>query len=141
MSEADADLANLRRAFEAFNDRFETLRRDGIEAYYAEFYDDDAVVEAAESFPAPMRHQGLDGFRAYFEEAYGPFEGVRFDVESIERHGERLMARTRVRGRFIGDPTELEVRVAIVYDMRGGRIARALVYRSPERALADLHGA
>jgi ketosteroid isomerase-like protein len=135
---ADEDLANLRRAFDAFNARFPWLKEHGIEAYYAEFYDDEAVVESADGFPAPMRHQGVDGFRTYFEEAYGPFEDVRFHVESLERHGEKLMARTRVSGRFVGDPTELEVRVAIVYDMRGGRIARALVYRSPERALADL---
>ncbi len=47
-----------------------------------------------------------------------------------------MLAVARIAGRTHDDPTRLEVRLALLYAMRGGRIAHVQVFLSPERALA-----
>jgi ketosteroid isomerase-like protein len=134
MAVSDADVEHVRRAFEEFD--IEALRGGGLKAYFERFYDDAAVVEHAEGFPVPAaRHMGSDGYAAWFEETYGPYAAVRWEVESIGAEGERVLAIARVRGHATGDPTELEVRLAMVYRMHAGRIAHVLVFLTPDLAV------
>jgi ketosteroid isomerase-like protein len=128
------DVAHVRRAFEEFD--LADLRSGGLAAYFERFYDDDAVVEHAEGFPVPSpRHIGEDDYTSWFEDTYGPYADVRWDVESVDAVGERVLAIARVRGHAHGDPTELEVRLALVYRMHAGRIAHVLVFLTPELAV------
>jgi ketosteroid isomerase-like protein len=131
---SEDDVARVREAFEAFD--LEALRDGGLPAYFERFYDEDAVVEHAEGFPVPdARHIGEDGYVQWFEDTYGAYADVRWEVESVAAEGERVLAIARVRGHVHGDPTELEVRLALVYRMHGGRIAHVLVFLTPELAV------
>jgi ketosteroid isomerase-like protein len=131
-----ADVAHVRAAFEEFD--LGSLRAGGLDAYFARFYTDDAVLEHAEGFPLPATgYAGRDGYRAWFDETYGPYAAVRWVAERVEAVGDRVVVLAWAQGRMADDPTELEVRLANVYTLRDGRIAAVHVYLSPEKAYAD----
>ena len=122
MPVSEQDVAHVRLAFEEFD--ITALRAGGLRAYVERFYDDDAVIEHAEGFPVPAaRHMGHEGYVEWFEETYGAYSDVRWEPESVVAEGERVLAIALVKGRPHGHPTELEVRVAMVYRMHRGRIA------------------
>lgn len=134
MPVTDRDVEQVRRAFETFD--IEVLRGGGLDAYFEEFYDDEAVIEHAEGFPVPApRHIGRDGYGAWFEDTYGAYDDVAWTVEDVQPVGRRVLAIARVHGRLRGDPTQLEVRLALVYAMRGHRIAQVQVFLTPDLAV------
>ena len=129
------DVETVRRLFAEWD--LDRLRSGGLRAYVERFYDDDVIVEAAEDFPiTTARHEGHDGYMAWFEANYAPYEDVHWHVESITAEGDSVVAVACVSGHVAGDATELEVRLANVYRLRDGRVAHVLVFLTPERAFA-----
>ena len=135
MPVTDADVAHVRDAYVEFNERRATFSADDLTAYFRRFYDDGAVIENVEGFPLASSYEGLDGYHRWYEESYSPYEDVRWEIVGIDAIGERVVARTWVRGRPRGEPTELEVQLGITYEMRRGRIGHVRVYLSHERAI------
>lgn len=135
MPVSDADVDHIRRAFVEFNQRYDTLRGDGLERYHAEFYAPDAVIEHVDGFPLPGRFEGLDGYREWFAESYGSYREVSWRIEEVQAAGERVVALVRVSGKPADSPVELEVALGITYEMRDGRIEYVRVYVGHERAL------
>jgi len=79
---------------------------------------------------------GSEGTRAYVEglrEVWG--ESVRSHPEHFTEHGDRVlvMARTSARGRTSG--AAVDARVAHVWTIRDGKIARFQTFRTREEAL------
>ena len=137
MAITDADIACVWRAYEEFARRFEELRTDdGLRRYHAEFYVPDAVMDNTEFFPGADPHVGVVGYQRWFQETMAPFVDVAWDVESVEVIGERVFSMAWIRGREPSDGTLLEVRLALNYTMRDGRIARIDVFLDPEKARA-----
>ena len=135
MAITDADIACVWRAYDEFTRRFEELRTDdGIRRYHAEFYVPDAVMDNTGFSPAASAHVGVDGYQQWFHETMAPFVEVEWDVESVEVIGERVFSMAWIRGREPSDGTLLEVRLALNYTMRAGRIARIEVFLDPEKA-------
>jgi ketosteroid isomerase-like protein len=132
----DADVAHVRSAYLEFNERGGVFSPDELTAYFRRYYDDDAIFENVDGFPVPTApYQGLDGYHNWYQENYSPYEDVRWEVVGMDAVGERVVARTWVRGRPRGEPTELEVQLGITYEMRRGRVAHVRVYLDHERAL------
>lgn len=129
------DLELIREFFAAFPERMAAGRRGEFEPYYSRFYSEDHVMEMPDAFPSPGAFTGLAGYRQWFDEAYGPWEDVVWTLEGLEAVGEHPVARALIRGRPVGEEVALEVRVAIVYDLRDGRICRTRTFLSYERAL------
>jgi ketosteroid isomerase-like protein len=129
------DLDLIRAFYESFPERMAAGRAGVFEPHYRRFYTDDHVMEMPDAFPAPGAFAGLDGYRQWFDEAYGPWEDVVWTLEEIEGVSGRVVTRALIQGRPAGDSTPLEVRVGIVYDLRDGRICRTRSYLSHERAL------
>jgi ketosteroid isomerase-like protein len=136
---SERDVAHVRRAFEAFD--LQALRDGALPAYFEEFYDDEAVVEPAEGFPVSAeRRVGAAGYQQWFDDAYGPYEDVRWSVDDVRAVGHCVVVLARVAGRPKGDQTELEVRLALVYRLRAGRIAHVRVFLTPDRAFEAAEG-
>jgi ketosteroid isomerase-like protein len=134
MPVSDRDVEHIRRAFETFD--VDRLRAGDVGAYFEEFYDDHAIVEHAEAFPvAEKRHVDRDGYLQYFEDTYGAYADVHWDVEQVRAVGERVFVVARISGHPHGDPTRLEVRLALVYRLNAGRIAHVQVFLTPQLAL------
>lgn len=133
---AVSDLELIRAFYATFPERIAAAREGVFEPHYSRFYTADHVMEMPDAFPAPGSFSGREGYISWWEEAYGPWTDVVWTLEAIEPVGERVVTSALVRGRPTGDPVDLEVRVAIVYDFRDGRICRSRLFLDHGRALA-----
>ena len=129
------DVELIRAFYASFPERMAAGRRGEFEPHYSDYYTADHVMEMPDAFPSPGAFTGPDGYRTWFDEAYGPWEDVTWTLEEMAPTGNSVVTRALIRGRPIGDSVELEVRVGIVYDLRDGRICRSRTFLSHERAL------
>ena len=131
-----SDLAVIREFYATFPERMAAGNSRVFQPHYDRFYTDDHLMEMPDAFPSPGAFQGLDGYRQWFDEAYGPWQDVSWTLEEIEQVADgRVVTRALIQGRPEGEDVDLEVRVGIVYDLRDGRICRTRSYLSHERAL------
>lgn len=135
MPVSDAEVAHVVRAFQETNRRFEGYKTGGLEAYFDEFYEPDAVIEHVDQFPMPGRFEGIEGYRQWFGDSYGPYEDIVWKIESVRAEGERVLALLTITGRPRGERIELAVQIGNTYEMRNGRIAHMRVYVGHERAV------
>ena len=123
-------VAIVRRAFQDFEVQAGTL-----EEYFARYYTPDGVVEFVDGFPVSGRYEGVDGYRRWFEDSYGPYEDVTRELHSIEAVADRVVALITITGRAKDDPTQLEVQLGNSYELAAdGRIRHLRVYVGHARA-------
>ena len=130
MTLTDEDVALVRRAFEEFD-----VTREALDGYFRRFFATDGVIEFVDGFPLSGRYEGIEGFRRWFDESYGPYEDVKRTLDSIMVEGERVVALMTVTGRPKDDDVELEVQMGNTYELENGRIRHLRVYVGHERAL------
>jgi ketosteroid isomerase-like protein len=123
-------VAFVRRAFEEFD-----LREGSLEDYFARYYAPDGEIEFVDGFPIRGVYTGIDGYRRWFEDSYGPYEDVRRRLDSIRAVGDVVVALLTISGREKGDDVELEVQLGNTYELEDGRIKRLSVYVGHQRAL------
>jgi ketosteroid isomerase-like protein len=126
--EADIDL--VRTAFDAF-----AVSRDGIDEYFRRFFTPDGVIEFVDGFPLPGRYEGLDGYKRFFDESYGPYEDIRRRLDSIVVEGGTIVALLTITGRERGADVELQVQMGNTYELQDGRIKHMRVYLGHERTV------
>src|SRR5687767_7206864 len=97
------DIEFIRRMFGTFGERFADIRAGRVEAFFGAHYTDDALLESPDAFPAPTSVRGVEGYRAFVTEAYGPYEGVTWELEQVDVVGEAVVARALIRGHAEGD--------------------------------------
>ena len=130
MPAGEAEVERIRRAFEEFE-----VQAGKLEDYFRRHYTDDGVVEFVDGFPIRGRYAGVEGYREWFEDSYGPYEDVRRELHSIEAVGERVVALLTISGREQGDDTRLEVQLGNTYELADdGRIRYLRVYVGHDRA-------
>jgi ketosteroid isomerase-like protein len=133
---AAAGVAHIRGAYEDFNARYEELADPEVmRAYHERWYDPESQILNVDGWPVPASYEGLEGYTRWYGENYATYDDVRFDVESVEPVGDRVVALARVSGRPKGEETRLEIQVGVTYELRGGRIWRVRLYLGHERAL------
>lgn len=140
MPATEQDVERIRGMFETFSARFDRIAAGEVDAFFAEHYTEDARIESPDAFPAPADFRGVEGYRTMVQEAYGPYEGVEWELEEAEAVGDSVVVKALIRGRAKGDPVLIEVRVAFAYEMRDGRICRSRLFLSHERALEAARG-
>jgi ketosteroid isomerase-like protein len=126
----ESDLELVRTAFDAF-----AVSLDGIEEYYQRFFAPDAVLEFVDGFPLSGSYQGLDGYRRFFDDSYGPYEDVRRRLDSISVENDTIVTLQTITGRERGDDVELQVEIGNTYEVEDGRIKYLRVYVGHERTL------
>jgi ketosteroid isomerase-like protein len=130
-----SNVALVRRAFEEFD-----LRDVGLEAYFRRHYTPDGVVEFVDGFPVPGVYRGVEGYKRWYEDSYGPYEDVRRRLDSIQAEGDLVVALVTITGKPVGEDVELEVQVGNTYELEDGKIRHLRVYVGHERALAAARG-
>lgn len=128
--EADPDVEFVRQAFQAFE-----VREGTLEEYHARFWQPDGVIEFVDGFPIRGTYEGVEGYKRWFADSYGPYEDVRRRLDSLTKEGERVVALLTVTGRPEGQDLELEVQLGNTYELADGRIKYLRVYVGHDRAV------
>jgi ketosteroid isomerase-like protein len=126
----DPDIAFVLEAFQAFE-----VQEGTLEEYHERFWHADGVVEFVDGFPITGSYEGLEGYRRWFADSYGPYDDVERRLDSIAKEGDRVVALLTVTGRPKGEDIELEVQLGNTYEVEGGRIKRLNIYVGHDRAL------
>ena len=114
---------------------FEAWERGGIDAV-AEFFDPQIDWRAAEGAPddaGPIR--GADAMRAYAQDWLENFDELRVEPDELIDAGEEVVAVQRVSGRAKASGIKAELRYAVVYTVRDGKIVRGREYWERAQAL------
>jgi ketosteroid isomerase-like protein len=136
MPVTDEDVQHVRRAFESFNATSDERQDEaGIRAHHARWYDPDVVIVNADDWPIAATYEGTEGYVRWYQENYGAYEDVRYDVNFLDAVGERVVALVTISGRPRGEETKLELQIGLVYTMRAGRIARVELYLGHDRPM------
>ena len=126
----DPDVDFVRQAFQAFE-----VQEGTLEEYYERFWQPDGVIEFVDGFPISGSYRGVDGFKQWFADSYGPYEDVRRELVSLQREGDRVVVLLVVSGRPQGEDLDLEVQLGNTYELEDGRIKHLRVYVGHERAI------
>ena len=81
----DPDIAFVLEAFQAFE-----VQEGTLEEYHERFWHADGVVEFVDGFPITGSYKGLEGYRRWFADSYGPYEDVERRLDSIAKEGDRI---------------------------------------------------
>ena len=91
---------------------------------------------AIEDAPDAGTYRGHDGVLAYMSDWLQDFEDLRMEFEEVIEAEDRVVAVQRGRGRGKGSGVEVDLRYAVVYEFRNGKILRVREFRTKELALA-----
>ena len=114
---------------------FEAWGRGGLDAL-AEFWDariDWRAAEGALDDAGPIH--GVDAMRAYVQDWLDDFDVLRVEAEELIDAGEQVVAVQRISGRAKASGIETEIRYAVVYTIRHGKIVRGREYWERAQAL------
>jgi ketosteroid isomerase-like protein len=126
----DPDVAFVLEAFRAFD-----LCEGSLEDYFARFYAPDGMLEFVDGFPVPGRYEGIEGFKRWYADSYGPYDGVERQLVSITKEGDRVVVLLTITGRPKGEDVDLELQVGNTYELADGRITHLRVYLGHRRAV------
>jgi ketosteroid isomerase-like protein len=127
MSQENVEI--VRRLWRAYFD-------GGLDAV-AEFWDEDIDWRAAEGAPDDVGEMhGVDAMRRYVGEWIDMFDGPAVVLEEVRDVGDdRVFAVQRISARAKLSGIETEIRYAVVYTVRDGKIVRGREYLNVEQAL------
>jgi ketosteroid isomerase-like protein len=88
-----------------------------------------------DDFGSERRYAGLDGLRAFMLDWMSPWVAYRIEIEEAIDLGERVLLLNHDRGRREGSTQEVRGRLAAVFTIRDGKIARLDTYMTRADAL------
>jgi len=114
---------------------WEAWERGGLDAL-AEFWDTRIDWRAAEGAPDDVGPiSGVDAMRAYLQDWLDDFDELSLEFEELIDAGEQVVAVQRISGRAKASGIETELRYAVVYTIRDGKIVRGREYWERAEAL------
>jgi ketosteroid isomerase-like protein len=121
---------------ELVRDSWTALATGGLDAM-AEFWDEEISWRAIEDAPDDVGEMhGVAAARRYVQDWLDMFEDiVNVPQELLDVGDERVIAVQHVTGRARLSGVETELRYAVVYTLRDGKIVRVKEYRNREQAL------
>jgi ketosteroid isomerase-like protein len=132
MSQANVEI--VRQVLDAFQEGLE--RGDLGAAFDTAMVAADAEWIPGRGFPGPRSFRGREGFIEFMRSWTEDFEGWSNQVERlIDAGNDRVVGvfRQSATGKESGVP--VEVRLATIYELEGGRIVRMRIYLDPTEAL------
>ena len=122
----------VRRSWQAFAD-------GGLDAYM-DFFDREIIWRAIEGAPDDVGEMyGKDAIRRYVQDWLDTFEDITsVPTELLDVGDDRVIGVQHVTGRARLSGVETELRYAVVYTLRDGRIVRGREYADRQQALKAL---
>jgi ketosteroid isomerase-like protein len=129
MSQANVEI--VRRVYDA------AARRDA--ATVLSLYDPDVELDNsrfhAVGFGGPGVYRGHEGLRRFFREWHDAWEEVEYDYDELIDAGEQVISVVTRRGRGRASGADVELRAALVWTIRGGKVVRVVWFRTRDEAL------
>jgi ketosteroid isomerase-like protein len=97
--------------------------------------DPEVVWTAIEDAPDAGTYRGHDGVLAYMNDWLQDFEDLRVEFEEVIEAEDWVVAVQRGRGRGKVSGVEVDLRYAVVYEFRSGKILRVREFRTKDLAL------
>ncbi len=120
---------------ELASEYFAAYDRGGLDAW-AEYWHPEITWRAAEGAVDDVGlMEGADALRRYYAAWEETFDEIRTEVEESFEVGDRLVAVVRGVARMKGSESEVDVRYAIVLEIRDGKIVSGREYFTREDAL------
>jgi ketosteroid isomerase-like protein len=94
------------------------------------------AIEGAIDDVGPMH--GLEAVQAYTRDWFDHFDDLRLEPEELIDAGDRVVAVQRLSGRAKASGVPTELRYAVVYTVRDGKIANGREYWTRQQALDAL---
>src|SRR5256714_12131897 len=113
MPAEDPDVAFVLRAFQAFE-----VQEGTLEEYFERFWVPDGVIEFVDGFPIRGSYRGVQCYKQWFADSYGPYEDVQRRLDSITKEGDRVVALLTVTGRPQGEDPDLEAQLCTTFALR-----------------------
>jgi ketosteroid isomerase-like protein len=124
MSEENVEV--VQRMYEAFH--------GGNAAAALACFDPDVVIDVSRRFSGGIGH-GRDELNKLISEWVGTFDEWREEIAEIRDRGTQVYVLAVQHGRGKGSGVEVEDRYALIYEVRGDKIARMTMYGEPAEAL------
>ena len=124
----------VRRGLETLREALE--RRDFDFVFDADVVSDDVEWIPSRSFPGRSSYRGREGFSEYMRTWAEDFDHLSFDIEElIDAPIDRVVALIHQRGSGQGSRVPVEMDLAAVYELEGGRVIRIRNYLDLRDAL------
>jgi ketosteroid isomerase-like protein len=102
----------------------------------AEFWDPDIDWRAIEGAPDDIGvFKGREAMRRYYAQWNETFDDIDVKTEELIDAGDQVVAMIRAIGRMKGSDATIDMRLGIVYTVKGGLIVRGREYASRDEAL------
>jgi ketosteroid isomerase-like protein len=121
----------VRRAFEVWNEQPEVT-----EELFLSFAAPDMVVDVTANTFNPATYEGYEGFRRFVDQVGEAWAEFRMEPEEVFERGELVVALVRAVGTGRESGVEIDSPVAVVCEVRDGKIAFLRVEPDREAALA-----
>ena len=105
------------------------------EQAFSEFAHDDMVLDLTSNVLNPATYQGFDGFVRFAEQVGEAWAEFRMEPEEFFERGDVVVVLVRAVGKGRGSGVEVDDAVAMVAEVRDGRIALMKVEPDREAAL------
>jgi ketosteroid isomerase-like protein len=104
---------------------------------FSEFAHPDMVIDLSSNVLNPATYEGFDGFQRFVEQVGEAWAAFRMEPEEFLEQGDLVVVLVRaVTGR--GSGVEIEADVAMVFEVREGRIASMRVEPDRKAALREI---
>ena len=114
---------------------WEGLEQDPQQVHL-EFFDEDVELRNPPSFPVPGPFRGHEGVRRWASEIWEVMSEFHTEVEDqVEPGADTLVDIVRTRGRMRHTGLEVNLRWAVLWRFREGKVIRTQGYFSPDDAL------
>jgi len=124
----EANVEALQRGYEALNRGDLTL--------VLELLDPELEWHEPGDSPEAGTHHGRDSFERFFRSWIDSFDEFRVEPEQVVQRGNDLVAVVRQSGRGRASGVEIEIRLAHVWTVEGGRAVRWEAIANPHDALS-----
>jgi ketosteroid isomerase-like protein len=102
---------------------------------FSEFAQPDMVLDLTANVLNPATYEGFDGFRGFVEQVGEAWAAFRMEPQEFFEQGNLVVVLVRAVGTGRGSGVEIESDVAMVAEVRDGRIASMRVEPDREAAL------
>ena len=128
MSQENVEI--VRRMYDAFH---------ALDTAALDYVDPDVVVDATHRVDGRVGH-GREEMLTILGEWMSTWEDWREEIEEMREVGDRVLVVSTQRGRGKGSGVEWEGRFWMLYEIKGGKVARWTIYDDPSEALEAIKG-